>query len=217
MPNIMDLPELRTGAPDVVAADAALDAALPPEVPDAPTPNAGEAAPAPAPTPSAEPVKRGPGRPPADKWSDRKLSKASRAELRARVKDLQERTAAAPPADVAASSGSIETPPPAPMDPAELVAPLGLTFSTLGTLAASVYGAHWKLTDDEARALGMAWAPLAVRYASHAGAALPWGLALLTTAGVLAPKLAAHAEAQRLAGASPAETDTTPPLRGPDA
>lgn len=142
------------------------------------------------------------------------MSKASRAELRARVKELQERPA--PPIAAPDGAASIE-PPAAALDPAELVAPLGLTFSTVAALAATVYGPHWKLTDEETRALGMAWAPIAVRYAANAGAALPWALAWLTTAGVLAPKLQAHADAARLSSAEAVSSDAPPPLRGPDA
>jgi hypothetical protein len=212
-PNaILDLPALAGAAPDVAAAGAALDAELS-LVPDAPA-DAPSTSPAGAAPGGAElPPKRGPGRPPAEKWSDRKLSKASRAELRARVKDLQERA----PAPAPSTSADPAELPPAPVDPGELVAPLALTFATLGTLAAAAYGEHWKLTDDEATTLGTAWAPLAARYADRAGAAMPWGLALLTTAGILAPKWKRHADAGRLAGAESAGAELPPPLRGPDA
>lgn len=219
MPSpLLDLPALATSAPDAHAAEAALDAAMPPEPHDAPSADAaGDAPPTSADaSPAASPPKRGPGRPAADKWSDRKLSKSSRAELRARVKELQERSAA-PSTAAPADAPTPEDAPAPPLDPAELVPPLALTFQTLGTLAATVYGDHWKVNDEEARLLGSAWAPLAARYAASAGPAMPWALALLTTVGVVAPKLKAHADAQRLAGASEASSELPPPLRGPDA
>lgn len=209
--SLLDLPALDGPPPDVTAAAAALDVAPALDTdtpPDAPITSPAGAAPA-----GAElPPKRGPGRPPAEKWSDRKLSKASRAELRARVKELQERPAPAP--STAAEPGEL---PPAPLDPRELVAPLALTFATLGTLAAAAYGEHWKLSDDEATTLGNAWAPIAARYADRVGDAMPWGLALLTTAGVLAPKWKRHTDAAKIAGAESLGAELPPAVRGPDA
>lgn len=214
---MLELPALAGDGPDVTDALAALD-----PNPD-PLPEGDAATPASVPeggppAPPGDAPKRGRGRPPAELWSERKISRASRAELKARVKALQERAPSAPAIEGPAAPDPADAPPPPPLDPAELAAPLALTFRTLGGLLALAYGDAVRLTEDEATTLGAAWAPLAAKYAGQGGAWMEWAVPILTTAGVALPKVHAYRDAQRLAEAAPATAaELPPPLRGPDA
>lgn len=164
---------------ELAAAAAALDAGSEAEptagAPAAATPGAGELLPPRAGRPGKDEPRRA--------WSERRIRKASTAELRKRVAELQ-----AMPAPVAAA---VEM---APLSPQEqqsaLVQALAPTFGMVGSIAGRVLATReLDLSPDECNRLANAWAPLLTPYMQQLAAALPWAVALGESYNVLWPKV----------------------------
>lgn len=94
-------------------------------------------------------------------------------------------------AQMAAARGAVDTPPagPSPEDKAHLSNALGLGFDTAGRILASARGEHWRLSHDECRALGDAWAEALAPYLGQTGPYMPLFAAALVTVGVAAPRI----------------------------
>lgn len=138
-------------------------------------------------------------------WSERRIRKASTAELRKRVAELQ-----AMPAPVAPM---VET---VPVSPAEqqsaLVQALAPTFGMVGSIAGRVLSTReLDLTTAECERLAVAWAPLLVPYMQQLAAALPWAVALGESYSVLWPKVERVLAAREAGVSGPAvQLDVSP-------
>jgi len=153
----------------------------------------------------------GPGRGPAFKYPI--IPGESKAERKARLK-RERRARKAGQAPPASSRPAAQDPPPqgprrapgvpfpgelAP-DPSlpegftrdeldQLAGVLALTFGMAAGVAATRYGPHWELREDEGARLGDAWAPVLAPYLGGMGKAAPWVTAVIVTAGVVAPRV----------------------------
>lgn len=144
-------------------------------------------------------------------WSRRKIERAKARELRAYVKELQERTP--PPA---AAPGEL---PPAGQSPEErlavLASALGPSFRVAGGMMAKLFRSQaLEITEAESRTLAEVWAPLALPHYDDLVRGLPWAVAIGTTYEIGAPKIEAMARERRAAKlrqAEPADVLTVAP------
>jgi hypothetical protein len=202
--DVIEVPTLaETAAPDPDVIEAALASAEDP--PAAEDPAAGSSSPSTSGEKSIDSAPR--GRPPAgtrdpDRWSRAKMRAASKTQLRQRIEELQNRQ---PPAPAAETTPPAAEAPPA-ITAAELQEPLEQTFRAVSEVTASALGETWLLTDKETRALATVWAPIAAKHGGQLGEHLPLAVAILTTAGIVAPRVRKMREGARIAGAE----DVTP-------
>ena len=155
--------------------------------PEAKTPASEEAPRAEEPPAPAPASARGPGRPKGSKTRkapapDKAAPPASKAELRARIAELE--------AKAAGNAPTLEE------TAATLRPVLTLTFTSLFNLLAGFRGPHWAVDPSEALALGEAWAPVVAPYMDEMGQHLPLVSAVVVTASVVMPKLAADRESR---------------------
>lgn len=173
-----------------MAAAVALAQPEPEEGASSPDPKGGSA-PAPAPVAGVAPP-RGPGRPSKEdagtfhRWSDRRVKRATAAELKRYVAELHAQPLVAPaPAPEVLAVGATPG-----EQRATLESALAPSFGMVASIAGRVL--HTKaldLTGDEQQRLAAAWAPLLLPYVEQLAAALPWAVALGESYSVLWPKV----------------------------
>lgn len=78
---------------------------------------------------------------------------------------------------------------PSPEDTEQLKSTLGFTWSVIFQALAKWRGPHWELSETESANLGEAWAHALLPYMDKVGAAMPWLAVVVTTGGVLIPRL----------------------------
>lgn len=86
-------------------------------------------------------------------------------------------------------SAPVQTPEQQQQEIADLSKALGLGFQMGGKIAAAMRGDHWLVSDQEAEALGDAWAVALAPYMGKLAPYMPMVFAGVTTIGVFAPKV----------------------------
>lgn len=176
--------------PDVAAAVASLE----PPAPGGPLP-AGQTGDIVSPA-AADPVKD------PKRWGDKRIRRATKAQLQKRVRELQD---APPPAPVA------EAIPATPVDSSEVTQLLENVFPGVDALLVFAGGKDFAAKPDELRLLAKTFTPPLLPHYETLKARIPWLPAIGATLGVYVPKVVARMKAAQEAGqVTPAPTTTLP-------
>jgi len=202
----------RDDAPDVQAAVASLT----PE----PEPAAPGAAPAPAPgggtaPPALSGVVQGSAAPALGAWTDRRIGRAKRRDLAAKVRELQGELATLQPAGGSFADGA-GLPGQSPVE--ELDELFALVLPAISALLEYAVGPEMHLDATECRVLAKTGAPAALPYYAKARTAAPVTPFLLAVAAVFGPKLVDVAKARaKIKAGQPAAVPDARARYAPDA
>jgi hypothetical protein len=130
----------------------------------------------------------------------------------------QRRTKAQIEADAAAELAAQNAPPVvSPEDLARTEQAFAVTFRAISGGLAKARGAHWALTDEEARTLGQVWGAAVAPYLHKVGPAVPWVSAAVVTWTIFQPRVEADQQAAKLkSGAAPIPPSDGQPAKPAD-
>ena len=151
---------------------------------------------APADAPAAP---RAPDRPGFQRWKARQHRDATRRQLSARIKELED---VAAPLEPNAMPGAPATPDAAALEDMARGS-LRATLGVVSGIGARLRGEHWKLSDTERDTLAAAWAPVIAPHLGTLASYLPVAAAVAVTAEVVWPRVEEDMRRAKLAAAEP--------------